>query len=416
MMGIESRAPSPVRVLGLVPGDIHAPNGEEWVKYRRLFEVLATQCDLVDVRDVHLRGLDRYQNAIRSFRWPRTRWRASFHKSTWSFERRSARTRRLVRDYDQRIDVVFQHSAIFSAARRHGDPAVVIYTDFTHRLAQREDRWRNPFTTVREHERWNALETAAYRNASFILTRSDYARRSIIGDYGIPAERTATVGAGMNFAALPPSPAPLEAPRILFIGREFERKGGDYLLAAFRLLRERMPQAELWMVTDRQDIDGVGVRRIAPTLDRGAISALYQSASIFAMPSWCETWGDVFLEAMAHGLPCLGTRNDAMPEIIVEGETGYVVTAGDSGAIAARLEALLRDADLRRRMGLRGRARVSDHFTWEHVIRRIVPYLEKAGSESRDRRVARAHFSPAFPVSAHARDGTWEGQGAEAER
>src|SRR5262249_33640828 len=147
---------------------------------------------------------------------------------------------------------------------------------------------------------------------------------------GIAPARVAVVGGGLNFEAIP-APAPLQAPRVLFIGRDFERKGGDTLVAAFRLARERVPEAELWMVTGRADISGPGIRRIAPTYeraaiaalyriastyDRAAIAALYRASSIYAMPSRLETWGDVFLEAMAYGLPCIGSANDAMPEII----------------------------------------------------------------------------------------------------
>jgi alpha-maltose-1-phosphate synthase len=167
----------------------------------------------------------------------------------------------------------------------------------------------------------------------------------------------------------------------LFIGTNFERKGGEQLLAAFQQLRERLPQAELWLVTHKDDLSGPGIRRIEPTRDRAAIETLYRSASVFAMPSRCETWGDVFLEAMAYGLPCIGSTNDAMPEIIDHGRSGYVVPTDDVGALASCLERLLTDAALRREMGARGRARVLQMFTWEHVARRMAPYLERAARE-----------------------------------
>ena len=105
---------------------------------------------------------------------------------------------------------------------------------------------------------------------------------------------------------------------------------------------------------------------------------LYRSCSIFAMPSRCETWGDVFLEAMAYGLPCIGSTADAMPEIIRHGETGYVVDNGDVDALAAYLERLLVDSELRQAMGARGYARAAQNYTWDLVAQRIVPYLRRA--------------------------------------
>jgi alpha-maltose-1-phosphate synthase len=173
-------------------------------------------------------------------------------------------------------------------------------------------------------------------------------------------------------------PPPSGAPRVLFIGRDFERKGGDLLLAAFARARERVPEAELWLVTDRADVGGPGVRHIPPTYDRAAIAALYRAASVFAMPSRAETWGDVFLEAMAYGLPCIAADGDAMPEIVQHGVTGLLAPPGDVAALAGALATLLADDALRRRMGAAGRRRVEAEFTWGHVSDRIVPLLARA--------------------------------------
>jgi glycosyltransferase involved in cell wall biosynthesis len=162
---------------------------------------------------------------------------------------------------------------------------------------------------------------------------------------------------------------------VLFIGKEFERKGGPQLLQAFSKVRAQLPNAELWLVTSREDVGGAGVRRIAPTNDHAAIAELYRAASVFAMPSRCETWGDVFLEAMAYGLPCIGTTNDAMPEIIEHGTTGYVVEPDDVSALARHLDDLLRSPELRQQMGAQGRLRVAERFTWARVVERMLPVL-----------------------------------------
>lgn len=359
------------RVLGLLVGDIAAPGSGARVKYGQLFAELAARCDLLGVADVELRGPDRLVNALLTLRPSPPRWRAAFQKSFWGYGRRSRLARRAVARHDP--DVVLQHGAIFHAHTPHGPP-VVIYTDYTYRLAQREDRWRNPFAAA-AGERWNRLEHAAYHAAALLLTRSDLARRSLLDDYGLPPERVITVGGGVNFERLP-DPARAESPpRVLFIGKEFERKGGDLLVAAFALARERVPDAELWLLTGRDDLAAPGVRRIAPTYDRAAIAALYRQAGVFAMPSRSETWGDVFLEAMAHGLPCVGASSDAVPEIVAHGETGLLVPPGDVPALAAALTTLLADQALRRQMGARGRERVAAAFTWAHVAERIAPLL-----------------------------------------
>jgi glycosyltransferase involved in cell wall biosynthesis len=369
-----------LRVLGTLVGDIMAPNSGAQIKYGQLFAELARRCQIVDVADVELRGLDRYQNALHSFHWPQWRWREAFRKNVWAFHRRSRRAQHAVARQRDQIDVVLQHGAIFWSGLPAAGPPVVLYTDFTYQLAAREDPWRNPFSG-REARRWDDLERQCYHRAAMTLTRSEYTRQSIIHDYGVPPERVAVVGGGVNFAALP-APMPLaDTPRVLFIGKEFERKGGAQLVAAFRQARARVPNAELWLVTANQQIDEPGIRCLAPTHDRAAIASLYRQASVFAMPSRCETWGDVFLEAMAYGLPCIGTTNDAMPEIIQHGETGYVVGADDVTALAGYLEQLLGDPWLRRRMGEQGRARVARMFTWAHVAEQIAAHLRQVARQ-----------------------------------
>lgn len=367
------------RVLGLLVGNISDGGSGAWVKYGQLFGEIGGRCQLLGVPDVELRGFDRYQNALRSLRPSRQQWREAFHKNLWGFQQRSRNARAEIQRRAGQVDVVLQHGAIFHAYSANGPP-VVIYTDFTYRLAQREDDWRNPFTTYAESERWNHLEHEAYHHAAFVLTRSEYTRQSLLHDYNMPPERVHTVGGGVNFERLP-EPVPLDpAPRVLFIGKDWERKGGDVLLAAFQQAREQVPHAELWAVTAKEDVAGPGVRRIAPTYDRAVIAGLYRESSVFALPSRCETWGDVFLEAMAYGLPCIGVAADAMPEIIQHGETGLLAPPGDAAALAAALTTLLRDDSLRASMGARGRALVAEHFTWAKVAERIVPFLNNAAS------------------------------------
>lgn len=368
----------PVRVLGLLDGDIHGQSDSARIKYGQLFSALAAQCQLLDVCNVDLEGFERLQGAARTARWPKNRWREAYRKSPWSFARRSARARSVAARYHDRADIVFQHGALWAAHAQADGLPIVLYADFTYRLAQREDPWRTPVMSHAASERWNDLERDVFLNAAYVLTRSEYTRRSMIDDYGVSPNRVVAVGGGVNFETLPEPNTPVDTPRILFIGANFARKGGEQLVEAFTRVRERVPDAELWLVTAKDDIAGPGIRRLPLTSDREAIKQLYQQAAVFAMPSRCETWGDVFLEAMAYGLPCIGTTSDAMPEIIQHGETGYVVAPDDIEGLANHLERLLENTALRRKIGAQGRERVAATYTWDHVVRRMLPYFEQA--------------------------------------
>jgi glycosyltransferase involved in cell wall biosynthesis len=85
------------------------------------------------------------------------------------------------------------------------------------------------------------------------------------------------------------------------------------------------------------------------------------------MPSIFEPFGIVFIEAMMHGLPCVGADAWAMPEIIEDGETGWLVPAGDAAALAQTLIGALRNRQRLREMGLRGRRRAAARFDWRRA-------------------------------------------------
>jgi glycosyltransferase involved in cell wall biosynthesis len=107
-----------------------------------------------------------------------------------------------------------------------------------------------------------------------------------------------------------------------------------------------------------------------------ALLAEYARATVFAMPSLYEPYGIVFAEAMAHRLPCIGTDNCAMPEIIRHGETGYVVPVGDEVALADRLISLLRDPAAARQMGNAGYEKYTRDHTWKAVTGRMCDAIE----------------------------------------
>jgi len=152
--------------------------------------------------------------------------------------------------------------------------------------------------------------------------------------------------------------APGRLPRVLFVGGDFARKGGHDLLRTWReagLDRH----ATLDLVTDSPDVprDVPGVRII-----RGVSSYsdewahLWREADVFVLPTLDEAFGQVFQEAAAAGLPRIGTNINAIPEMIVDGESGLLVPRGDRTRLAAALRTLVDSATLRRDFGRAARA------------------------------------------------------------
>jgi alpha-maltose-1-phosphate synthase len=148
-------------------------------------------------------------------------------------------------------------------------------------------------------------------------------------------------------------------PQCLFMGGDFPRKGGYDLLAAWET-GGFATRADLTLVTD-WPLDRLppGVRQQAGV--RGQTPewiAAWRGADLFVMPTRNEAFGLVYQEAAAAGLPAIGSRLNAVPEIIDDGVTGLLVAPGDRPALAQALETLIASAELRQRLGRNARARI----------------------------------------------------------
>jgi phosphatidylinositol alpha-1,6-mannosyltransferase len=108
------------------------------------------------------------------------------------------------------------------------------------------------------------------------------------------------------------------------------------------------------------------------------LSAWYRRASLFAMPSRGEGFGLVYVEAMAHGVPCIGSRHDAAGDVIIDQQTGMLVEQDDIRSIAGAIISLLRDPGRRRTMGEAARQRVRDEFTLPAFRQRLNTILDAA--------------------------------------
>lgn len=369
------------RVVGMLVGDIvRSPAAR--TKYGALFEAIGQQCPLVEVYDVSLRGVPRLVNALMVAHPNGRVWREQFYKNVPAFRKRSELATRRQRQLRDRADVVFQVGVMFDSRLGGGPLPNVVYTDYTARLAARKPRGVRLGLRPGIVEQWIELERCTFERAAHICVRSEQVRVSVIDDYNIPAERVTTVGGGVNLPRLPELIVrPERDPTVLFVGKELYRKGGDVLLRAFGTVRRTLPRARLVLATSEHVPPGLpmdGVEVIEASWNRDLIMDLYRRADVFVLPSRLETWGDVLLEAMAFGLPCIGVAGEPMEDIIDHGVTGSLVQSLDAGTLAETLLPLLRDVELRARWGAAGRERVASQFTWSHVAAKIAPALSGA--------------------------------------
>jgi glycosyltransferase involved in cell wall biosynthesis len=348
------------------------------VKYLPMLEALGRRFQIVGIHDASLRGVPRLWNALRCFHPGVKRWKQRFYMNVPAFEGASRRARDLIRRdvaLGRKPDLVLQMGVLFDSCGGGTSLPHVIYADHTAELAARKPEFGRKASDEEQHAKWIELENRAYHSATHIFAFSSRVRDSLIDTYSVPPERVTVVGGGANVVPLP-DVAGLQrrGDTVLFVGNEFQRKGGDVLLRAFQLVRQRVPLARLLLVTrDRipPHLPLEGVQVIYSRNDRELILDLFRRADVFALPSRLETWGDVLLEAMAFCLPCVGTDGNSMEEIIVDGQTGFVVAQESPDALAGAIVKLLTDAGCRTTFGAAGRARVASGFTWDHVAARI---------------------------------------------
>jgi glycosyltransferase involved in cell wall biosynthesis len=296
-------------------------------------------------------------------------WRRKVMKSPRAFALRTAAVARQLRDRDGEIDVVLQVSGLFAPYPGRFLKPVTLFCDYTTKLAERN---YSPWFGLRSSEvnEWYDLETEMYSKCAMIFTASENTRSSLIKDYQVRPECVRTVGEGVR--AMPVHrDSPKNEPVVLMIGLDFERKGGLTLLEAFSKVRKALPNARLVIVGPSHRFDQEGVSWLGQISDRRKLDRLFADASVFAMPSFCEPFGLALIEAMSHGLPVLGSRVDAMSEIIQDGKTGYLIDAGDDDELANRLIELLSSPEQCKVMGLAGRSRVESAFMWGQVVDRI---------------------------------------------
>jgi len=371
--------PSGVRILGVIdeaPFDYRTWSGSS----RYLFDALKRAGCLYDALAAEPPRIEARLFQARDFRPDRAAWRFRFHLDTGFYRRRTAAARRRMRALDDgAYNVVLQVGAWYdltgtpgkrTASYHDGNLATLLKSPYGH-----------PPVSRRHVARTLAWERELYRRMDVMFPMSRWLADSFMADFGVDAGKLFPVGAGVNLPRVREvGDRSYDRPELLFVGKDFARKGGPVLLEAFRAVRREVPEARLTLIGPRLDDVPEGVRCLGVVpkntpegLDR--LLAAYAEASVFVLPSLYEPFGIAFAEAMAHKVPCIGADNCAMPEIVVDGETGFLVPVSDAGALAHRMLDLLKDPAACRAMGEAGYRRYREHYTWDRVVARMVAVL-----------------------------------------
>jgi glycosyltransferase involved in cell wall biosynthesis len=226
-----------------------------------------------------------------------------------------------------------------------------------------------------------------------LVVNSEPLRAEMLAFGWIPAARVALIRNGIDPAPFAPDPeargrvreelgAGAATPVVAILARVSEEKGHADLLAALSFL----PEAHLWVAGEggllpalREQSRTLGVAdRVRFLGQRADVPALLQGADVIALPSHREGLPNAVLEAMAASRPVVASTAPGNAAVVAPGVTGELVPPGDGPALAAALERLLGDPELRARYGAAGRARVLTDFplegeteAWNALLRQV---------------------------------------------
>jgi glycogen synthase len=255
------------------------------------------------------------------------------------------------------------------------------------------------------------IERTAYQNADGVVAVSASMKKDVHELYGVPLDRVRVIHNGIDLQEYRPTPnlATLrefgidpDVPYVLFVGRITRQKGILHLVHAIRYLRADAQVVLCAGAPDTPEIaaemaDALESARAESThkivwiremLSKEKAVHLYTHAAIFVCPSVYEPFGIINLEAMACETPVVASEVGGIPEVVVHGETGLLVptnpiSATDvepadpdqfSRALAAAVNLLLEDPELRQSMARKARARVEEHFSWSNIARQTVEF------------------------------------------
>ncbi len=344
----------------------------------------------VDVVDAHSLRLRRFLSAVRTFtpskkKWHRMREMDQFY-SVEAWLRNTYVNGKLL---DQRLtpgDKILQVGGLYYPHPRFRELQYFLFFTYTMKLALK-DGYSPWIVEAEDVGVFIKMETELYRHAQHIFVSAQFVKDNLVSEYRIASTDITVVGMGVDefyTKNMQRAASPELTRKCLFVGFTWELKGGPDVIRAFAQAREAIPDIELLIVGPPPSVDmrGPGVKAMGPIRDRASLLKLYRDADLFLLPSRCDSWGFVFLEAMTQGVVCVGSTLNAMPEIIEDGVTGYLAAPGDHEQLAQLIVDFYQNPRRKGMMGAAARSRVSERFTWPHVINAILPRMSRTTPES----------------------------------
>lgn len=280
-----------------------------------------------------------------------------------------------------------------------------------HQLARWGERHRVPVVlhgALHPEDRWafdrSSIRRTCSRAAGYAANTAYEAR--YVERLGVPRDRITVVGVGIDLESSRSAPsrdgvADSQVSRVLYLGHLAIRKGLDTVVAALPTIWSRHPSVEV-VIAGKSTPDADALRRTAlqvseghqlrwlPDITEAEKAELLGSTSMVLYPSRAESFGFVFLEAWSFGLPVIGCRAGAIPDVVEDGVTGLLISPGDASELAESVSRLIDDPAEAARLGSEGQRRVREEHTWAAVAQRARHSIDGARDRTASSRPPRS--------------------------
>lgn len=219
---------------------------------------------------------------------------------------------------------------------------------------------------ILKSKEWMKLERTIYSNATINFTFSINQCKSIIEDYQIDSDKVKCIFAGCQFENITIEKKDYSRKNILFIGVNWERKGGEILLEEFKKVKMVLPDATLTIIGCNPQINENGVS-ILGKIHPNQLKEYFMQATVYCMPSILEPFGMVYIEAMRYKLPIVALNIGAIPDFVENDINGFIHDFQDNNNINQSLIKLLTYNDLCEKFGEESYMRTKKVYNWTAV-------------------------------------------------
>ncbi len=330
--------------------------------------------------------LSRLWPYVKSFHWNIEKWK--YKKSAFeeharkhpsSFIRTTERYSKMLAQYTQPYDALLQIGSLFGPVDNPKNVPYFSYSDST--VINAEKMWPDwmPDDFGQFRQQWYALEKNLFEKADGCLFYSHWAAETCQNEYAIAKDKMHVIGSACKITEDHQVDWTRRKKDVLFVSTDFKRKGGYKLIPIFEKIVSEIPEARLIIVGNvpHNFATDLSWLEIKGSIEKQELIEIYKGSNILIHPAKYDPFPSVIMEAANFEIPSVASNICAIPEIIDDGQTGYLINPDDIEGFQNRLIYLLKNRPILEMMGKASRSHIHNKYHPNAVATNIKNVIER---------------------------------------